>query len=89
MSVTQGIKLDDKTRNRLKDLGQKRNRSPHWLMCNAIERYLEAEEAYENEKSEDMERWERYMFTGKTIDNESVEGWLKNLSQNKDTPCPK
>lgn len=88
MSTTQGVKLDDKTRDRLKALGQKRNRSPHWLMRNAIEKYLTREEEYEREKSEDMKRWEEYQLTGKAIEQDVVEVWLNDLSQNKSKPCP-
>ena len=83
MATTQGIKLDDKTRDRLKALAEKRKRSPHWIMKTAIEGYLEREENYEREKSEDMERWEQYQLTGKSVDQESVERLLNNLSENK------
>jgi len=83
MATTQGIKLDDKTRDRLKALAEKRNRSPHWLMRTAIESYLEREENYEREKSEDMQRWERYQLTGNSIDQETVETLLNDLSETK------
>jgi len=83
MTTSQGIKLDDNTRKRLKDLAEKRNRSPHWLMRTAIEVYLEREEQYETEKAEDMARWEQYLITGKAIEQEKVEVWLKDLSKGK------
>ncbi|MBI3624041.1 ribbon-helix-helix protein, CopG family [Candidatus Saccharibacteria bacterium] len=83
MSTTQGIKLDDKTRSRLKSLAEKRDRSPHWLMRTAIEDYLQREERYEQEKSEDLQRYEYYQLTGKAIDNKKVEKWLGDLSKNK------
>jgi len=69
--VTHGVKLDEATANRLKALGAIRDRSPHWLMRTAIERYLDAEETYEREKREDMERWERYQLTGVAISHEA------------------
>lgn len=80
MATSQGIKLDDKTRERLKQLGEKRDRSPHWLMREAIDQYLQKEENYEREKSEDMSRWENYLLTGKTLDNEVVEERLHELA---------
>jgi len=83
MATSQGIKLDDNTRKRLKDLAEKRNRSPHWLMRTAIEGYLEREEQYEAEKAEDMARWEQYLITGKAIKHEKVKEWLKDLSSGK------
>lgn len=88
MAETLGIKLDEETRQRLKALGELRDRSPHWLMKAAIESYLEREERYEREKREDMERWENYQFTGKAIPQERVLEWLNDLAQGKDVPCP-
>lgn len=89
MATTQGIKLDDKTRNRLKALAEKRNRSPHWLMRAAIEDYLEREEQYEAEKAEDMAEYEEYVRTGQAIDNKTVLSWLNDLVNGENTPWPK
>lgn len=89
MATSQGIKLDDKTRQRLKDLAEKRKRSPHWLMRTAIEDYLGREEQYEAEKAEDMAEYEDYLLTGKAIDNETVSSWLNDLADGKNLPWPK
>jgi len=89
MSTSQGIKLDDKTRARLKALADKRQRTPHWLMRSAIEDYLDREEKYELQKSEDMAEYEDYLLTGKAIDNKVVLAWLNDLTNNKIKPCPK
>ena len=85
MSTTHGIKLDDDTRNRLKALGEKRDRSPHWLMKAAIEDYLRREERYEKEKAEDLARYEQYQVSGKVVSEERVEEWLEGLSKGKIT----
>jgi predicted transcriptional regulator len=89
MATTQGIKLDDLTRQRLQALAALRNRSPHWLMRTAIQTYLDREEAYEREKREDMERWERYQLTGYAISQDKAREWLANLARGKAAPCPK
>ena len=89
MSVAQGIKLDTETRARLKALGELRDRSPHWLMRTAIIEYLDREEAYEREKREDLERWERYQLTGEAISHETVRQWLAAVAEGKDEPCPR
>lgn len=60
MSTTMGVKLDDSVRERLKLLGATKDRSPHWLMKQAIQEYLAREETYEREKQEDLERWQRH-----------------------------
>jgi predicted transcriptional regulator len=89
MSVTQAIKLDDDTSTRLKALAQQRNRSAHWLMRDALERYLAEEERYEREKAEDLAEYEDYLLTGKAIDNETVASWLNELANGKKVTWPK
>lgn len=56
-TVTMGVKLDENTRERLKNLGRKMERTPHWLMKRAIMEFLEREEISENEKREAIEHW--------------------------------
>lgn len=87
--TTQGVKLDEDVRRRLKDLGKLKNRSPHYLMRAAIESYLEREENYEREKREDNERWEHYRLTGEAVPHEKVTAWLEDLARGKASPCPK
>jgi len=41
MTETQGTKLNEQIRARLKRLGEQRDRSPHWLMRMAIVEYLD------------------------------------------------
>jgi len=89
MVTTQGIKLDDATRQRLTELGKKKQRSPHWLMRTAIEQFLEKEERYEQEKREDMERWENYRLHGRAIPQDEAAKWLGDLAHGKSAPCPK
>ncbi len=88
-TTTQGIKLDETTRARLKTLGEIRGRSPHWLMKTAIQRFLEQEEAAERERREDMDRWEQYQLTGKAVTHDAAAKWLKGLSRGKAAKCPK
>lgn len=89
MSTTQAIKLDDETNNRLKALASQRNRSAHWLLRDALQRYLIEEERYEREKAEDLAEYENYLLSGKAIDNDTVASWLSELSSGKKTAWPK
>jgi predicted transcriptional regulator len=89
MATTQGIKLDEETQKRLKALAEKRRRSPHWIMRDAVERYLTEEEQYEQEKAEDLAEYEDYLVTGKAIDNTEVSVWLEELAHGKKTSWSK
>ncbi len=88
-TVNTGIKLDETLHARLKALGVIKDRTPHWLMRAAIEEYVEREEAYEREKREDMERWQRYKQTGHAIPHEAVDAWLATWGSESELPCPK
>jgi predicted transcriptional regulator len=78
--TTMGVKLDRETRDRLQKLGKARNRSSHWLMREAIRRYLEVEEHYEQEKAEDQARYQAYLETGHHISHEDMLAWLDQLA---------
>jgi len=78
VATTTGVKLDSRTRARLKALSRIRQRSQHWLMKEAIERYLDREESSEQMKRETLERWERYETTGDHISDKTIEAWLES-----------
>jgi predicted transcriptional regulator len=88
-TVNTGIKLDAALHERLKALGEVKDRSPHWLMRAAIAEYVEREEVYEREKREDRERWEHYQTSGHAVSNEAVDNWLASWGSENELPCPK
>ncbi len=83
-TTTVGVKLDDETRARLKKLGQAKQRATHWMVKEAVARYLEVEERYERERAEDLARWERYVETGHAVPHETVTAWLDELAVEAD-----
>lgn len=88
-TINTGVKLDETLHTRLKVLGEVKERAPHWLMKAAIEEYVEREEAYEREKREDMERWQRYKLTGHGVPHSAVKEWLASWGSENELPCPK
>ena len=83
-----GVKLDAETRARLKKLGETKHRSPHWLMKEAIRRYLEVEERYEQEKAEDLARYQEYLDTGTHITHTDMMAWLDGLADRAARKAP-
>ena len=83
-TTTVGVKLDDETRTRLKALGHAKQRSTHWMMKEAVARYLDAEERYERERAEDLARWQSYVETGHAIPHKTVMAWLDDLAAEAD-----
>lgn len=86
---TIGVKVDQEIRARLQALADAMDRSPHWLVKEAIAQYLDRGEARERERLEDEARWERYVLTGEAVSHERVRGWLEALAAGEDAPCPK
>ena len=83
-----GVKLDDGLQIRLKALGEKCERSPHWLMKKAISEFVDREEAVEEERQLLLDRWNRYQETGEGVSHETVVNWLETWGTDKESPCP-
>ena len=88
-ATTMGVKLDQETRDRLKRLGETKDRAPHWLIKTAILEYLGKEERAELERHEDAQRWERYRLTGHFVGNDEAMAWLDALAKGDRRPCPR
>ena len=65
--TTMGVKLEDEIRARLKTLGERRERTPHWLMKKAITEFLEREEERERQNQEADEALDEYRKTGQYV----------------------
>ena len=83
-----GVKLDEETLKRLKALGERLDRTPHWLMKEAIRQYLEREETAYRERQLLLERWESYQQTGESVPHDEVIQWLESWGTDKEGPCP-
>ena len=66
------VRLSEQTRNRLETLSKARDRTPHYLMKAAIERYLDTEETLEAERRVVLARWKKFELTGETVNHEDV-----------------
>lgn len=80
-TATVGIRLGSDMQARLKALGSRRDRSPHYLMKEAVEIYLKREEKIEAEKTLLHTRWEKFELTDETVSHGDVKAWAKNLSK--------
>ncbi len=88
MTKPVGVKLDDALQARLKALGKRCERSPHWLMKKAISEFVDRAEAEEQEQKLLLERWNRYQETDESIPHDTVVNWLETWGTDKDGPCP-
>jgi predicted transcriptional regulator len=76
---TTGLRLSEEVLHRLDKLGKARDRSPHYLMKKAVERYLDIEESLEAEHQLINSRWQTYELTGEILEHKDVKAWAESL----------
>ncbi len=74
------LRLSEATYRRLMALGKARERSLHYLMKAAVERYLEIEEALEAERRLTKDRWEKFELTDEALEHADVNSWASGLA---------
>lgn len=82
------VKLEPELRERLRRLADARQRTPHWLMREAITEYVAREEAREQLRADAVAAWDEYKETGRHASGEVVDGWLARLEAGEDADPP-
>lgn len=82
-----GVKLEAAMKSRLEKLSALKDRSVHWLMKEAILRYVENEEQVFELKQETLRRWQE-IEQNRIISNESVMVWLDTWGTDHETERP-
>lgn len=83
------VKIDDMLKGRIQNLAETRQRSSHWIMREAIMRYVEQEEARDNIRQAAVAAWEGYQATGQHATFEEADAWLAELESGKKAEPPK
>jgi predicted transcriptional regulator len=87
-TTTIGVKIDQTTKDRLRALAEAKDRTPHWIMKEALAQFLDREERREHGRREDQARWDRFVLTGESVPHERARQWLRSLAEGKEEPCP-
>ena len=82
------IKIDQATKERVKRIAEARHRSPHWLILEAIQHYIDREEKREDYRQGGIKAWEEYQTTGLHVTHEEADGWLSRLEAGEDVEPP-
>jgi predicted transcriptional regulator len=86
--TSKAVKLDESMYDRLKILAETRQRTPHWLMKEAIRQFLEREEATEQIRHDTLQRLAQLEADGKVISHETVDAWLATWGTEHEGQCP-
>ena len=82
------IKIDDDLKGRVQHLATLRQRTPHWIMREAIAQYVQREESRESFKQEALASWTSYQETGRHLAGPEVQSWLKTWGTDAETDLP-
>ena len=82
------IKLDTDIKERVKRLADARQRTPHWLMREAIGQYVEREEKRESFRRDAVKAWDEYQASGLHATLEEADAWLEKLEAGQDIEPP-
>jgi predicted transcriptional regulator len=82
------LKIDDTLKGRVQKLASQRRRSSHWIMLEAIQQYVEREEARESFTQEALASWTSYKETGRHLTGEQTRTWLKTWGASDEPAVP-
>jgi predicted transcriptional regulator len=82
------IKIDEDTKSRVKRLADARQRTPHWLMREAISQYVDREEKREAFRQDSLQAWAAFRATGQHVTADQADVWLAQLEQGNDVDPP-
>lgn len=86
---TTSLKLDSAMKERVHRLAAARRRSPHWVMREAVEQYVEREEKREQLRQDALAAWADYQTTGLHVTAAEADTWLAKLEAGKSAVAPK
>lgn len=82
------IKIDDTLKSRVHQLASQRRRSAHGIMLEAIEQYVEREEAKQLFQQEALASWRSYQETGRHLSSDEVRAWLDTWGTGDESAVP-
>ena len=88
-AATTSLKLDPTTKERVQRLATARRRTPHWILREAVEQYVEREEKRERLRQDALAAWNHYQETGLHVTASEADAWLAKLEAGKRAAPPK
>jgi predicted transcriptional regulator len=86
---TTSLKLDSVMKERVNRLASARRRSPHWVMREAVEQYVEREEKRERLRQDALAVWGEYQTTGLHVTAKDADAWMAKLEAGTRAVIPK
>ena len=65
-----------------------RQRTPHWVILQAVRQYVEREEKREAFRQDGIRAWNQYQATGLHVTSAEADAWLAKLEAGQDVEPP-
>lgn len=88
MVTATSINLDDELKGRAQHLAEPGQRTPHGVMREAIEHYVELEERHETLKRDTLKAWDNFQATGLHVTAGEADRWLASWGTERELPPP-
>ncbi|MGD0940710.1 MAG: ribbon-helix-helix protein, CopG family [Terracidiphilus sp.] len=82
------LKLDSELKERVQKIAQAHRRTPHWIMCEAVQQFVEREEKREDLLRDARAAWKEYQATGWHATGEETDEWLAKLEAGEQAEAP-
>ena len=82
------VSLDQETHDKVERLADARQLTPHRVVKEAIEQYLDREEKQEAFRQDTLEAWQEYEQTRMHTDADEVTTWLKTWGDDAEVEPP-
>lgn len=86
---TVSVKLDSAMQDRIRQLADAQHRTPHWVMRQAIEQYVDRQEKRLAFQQAALRAWEEYQETGLHTTGDEVIAWLETWGEENELPAPR
>ncbi|EIJ33601.1 CopG family ribbon-helix-helix protein [Thiothrix nivea] len=86
--ATTSVKLSDDMSARLRRLADSKRRTPHWLMVEAINRYIEQEERKAVFYADALASWEEYRQDGLHVTWAEAKSWISTWGTDNEKEAP-
>lgn len=87
-AVSTSIKLDPNMKDRVQRVADTMRRTPHWVMKEAVEKYITDAERREAWERESLEALKEFDETGLHVTGEEVMAWLETWGTDDEKPAP-
>ena len=86
--MVSSLKLNNELKLKIQHVADLKQRTAHWIMCEAIRIYVEKEQAREAFKQEALDSWEHYQETGLHVTGEELKTWLSTWGTENEQEAP-